>query len=456
MNAEEQYLQIMRDILDRGDLKKNRTGIDTKDLFGVSLRHDYSLGFPLLTTKKMYTKAILHELLWLISGETNISYLQENDIRIWNEWADKHGNLGPVYGHMWRNFGGKNTSRKQPKPRLPINKKPTVLGVAFGKKGLLNEADEYLYRTWKAMINRCYKETNHNYSYYGKRGVFVDNRWLVFDNFADDAKTLPGWEDKKYNWSKFELDKDVLGDGFCYSRDVCSWISKSQNQQAKRNIVYIVQNSEGKQFKFRNQASFAIEHGLSQGNFSAVLRGERQTCKGWKLVEKHDFNQGVDQLKNTIEQIKNNPNSRRHVISTWYPPEIQHMALPPCHGLVIQFNVRPSDKLSDYCGYLDVSVYQRSADWFLGVPFNIASYSFLLYMIAEVTGYKPGQMYYTFGSAHLYKSHFSQAKIQLERKPYDLPSIEIKHKNDIDDFVFEDFKIVDYKSAKTIKAKVAV
>jgi len=266
-NIEVQYLEAMKEILFSGEEKEDRTGTGTFSLFGKTLTHDFKNGFPLFTSKKIHYKSVIHELLWFISGNTNISYLKENDVRIWDEWADKEGNLGPVYGKQLRDCAG------------------------------------------------------------------------------------------------------------------------------------------------------------------------------------------VDQLKNVVDSIKNNPTSRRHVISLWHPPDLYKMALPPCHGLAIQFNVHGD--------YLDLATYQRSADWFLGVPFNIASYSFLLQMICHITDHHPGKLIYNFGDAHIYKNHIEQCVQQLRnanQSPKSLPQLNLLMNPDkeIQEFKFEDFELIDYYPNPTIKAKVSV
>ncbi len=267
MNAETQYLSIMKDILDRGDEYADRTGTGTLALFGASLRHDFSEGFPLLTTKKVFTKGVLVELLWFLKGTEDPSFLIENDVHIWDEWmkSDDHGNkyLPETYGFQWRNFN----------------------------------------------------------------------------------------------------------------------------------------------------------------------------------------NQGVDQLQGVIDAIKNNPNSRRHIVSAWNPLVVEKTALPWCH-ILQQYNVRGK--------YLDLMVVQRSADWLLGVPFNIASYSFLLAMVCQLTGYQPGQLYYTFANAHIYKNHIEQCKLQLTREPRALPTLQLANKSNINDFALEDFNIIGYDPHPAIKAAVSI
>ncbi|MEP2771872.1 MAG: thymidylate synthase [Fulvivirga sp.] len=262
-----QYLDLMQDILDNGNEKGDRTGTGTISVFGRQLRFALSEGFPVLTTKKLHLRSIIHELLWFLSGDTNIKYLKENGVSIWDEWADENGDLGPVYGHQWRSW-------------------PTPNGGT------------------------------------------------------------------------------------------------------------------------------------------------------------------VDQITNVLNQIKNNPNSRRHIVSAWNPSEVDKMALPPCHAL-FQFYVAD--------GKLSCQLYQRSADYFLGVPFNIASYALLVHMFAQQCDLEPGDFVWTGGDVHLYANHIDQAQLQLSREPMALPQLEIKRKPaSIFDYKFEDFELLNYEAHPSIKAPIAV
>jgi thymidylate synthase len=261
------YLDLLQDILDKGVVKSDRTGTGTKSLFGYQMRFDLSAGFPMVTTKKLHLKSIIYELLWFLNGDTNVKYLQENGVRIWNEWADENGDLGPVYGKQWRS-----------------------------------------------------------------------------------------WTDSK-----------------------------------------------GKE---------------------------------------------IDQIKQALDLIRDNPDSRRIIVNAWNVGDLADMALSPCHCL-FQFYVAD--------GRLSCQLYQRSADVFLGVPFNIASYALLTMMMAQVSGLQPGEFVHTFGDVHLYSNHLEQAKLQLSRKPKTLPQLKIKQDvKDIFQFDFSDFELVDYHPHPHIKAVVAV
>jgi len=261
------YLSLLEKVLHEGEEKGDRTGTGTKSLFGHQLRYDLQKGFPLLTTKKVYFKAVIHELLWFLSGDTNIKYLSDNKVRIWNEWADENGDLGRVYGAQWR-----------------------------------------------------------------------------------------------------------------------SWQKPS---------------------------------------------GEK-----------------IDQIADVVKSIKENPNSRRHLVVAFNPGELDQMALPPCHAF-FQFYVAN--------GKLSCQLYQRSADIFLGVPFNIASYAALTMMMAQVCGLAPGEFVHTFGDVHLYNNHIEQAKLQLTREPKVLPQLILNQSiKNIFDFTFEDFELVGYDAHPKIAAEVSI
>ncbi len=263
----QQYLDLLKTVRETGVYKSDRTGVGTYSIFGHQMRFDLGKGFPLLTTKKLHLKSIIHELLWFLAGDTNIGYLKENGVRIWDEWADENGNLGPVYGYQWR-----------------------------------------------------------------------------------------------------------------------SWPTPDGGQ--------------------------------------------------------------IDQISKLVDQIKNNPDSRRHIVTAWNPADVENMALPPCHCL-FQFYVAN--------GKLSCQLYQRSADVFLGVPFNIASYALLTHMLAQACDLDVGEFVHSFGDTHLYANHVEQADLQLTRKPGPLPTVRINPDvKNIFDFRFEDFVIENYEADANIPAPIAV
>ena len=261
-----QYLGLMRHVMQNGHDKSDRTGTGARSVFGYQMRFDLAQGFPLLTTKKLHLRSIIHELLWFLKGDTNIKYLKDNNVSIWDEWADENGDLGPVYGYQWR--------------------------------------------SWPAPDGRH-----------------------------------------------------------------------------------------------------------------------------------------IDQIANVVEQIKKNPDSRRLIVSAWNPALVDEMALPPCHAL-FQFYVAG--------GRLSCQLYQRSADVFLGVPFNIASYALLIHMMAQQADLQPGELVWTGGDVHLYNNHLAQAETQLSREPYPLPTLELRHAPSIDAYQYSDITLQNYQYHPAIPAPVAV
>ncbi|MEI4486923.1 thymidylate synthase [Frigidibacter sp. MR17.14] len=276
----QQYHDALRTVLEKGTPSSDRTGTGTTSYFGLQCRYDLAEGFPLVTTKKVHFKSIVHELLWFLAGDTNIRYLKENGVSIWDEWADENGDLGPVYGRQWRDFG-----------------------------------------------------------------------------YAEAA-----------------------------------------GEDAEGRLIY--------------------------------------------------RRRSIDQIAGLIAEIGRRPDSRRLVVSAWNPGEVEQMALPPCHTL---WQVRVLD------GRLNLQLYQRSADMFLGVPFNIASYALLLVMLAEVTGYRPGTFVHSIGDAHIYSNHMEQVQTQLSRTPHALPTLHLRRKvDDIFDFRFDDFELRGYAPDPALRAPVAV
>lgn len=271
-----QYQNLLSQIMTTGVDKGDRTGTGTRSLFGHQMRFELSAGFPMVTTKKLHLKSIIHELLWFIKGSTNIKYLQENGVKIWDDWANEYGDLGPVYGKQWR----------------------------------------------------------------------------------------------QWNMGNFLMKDGTIG-----------WAAK-------------------------------------------------------------------DQIRELVGNLVTAPSSRRHIVTAWNPADVDDMALPPCHCLFQCYVAN---------GELSLQLYQRSADVFLGVPFNIASYALLTMMLAKVAGLKPGAFIWTGGDCHLYSNHFEQAQLQLSRQPFSLPKMLIKDRGQgIDDFVYEDFELVGYECHPHIKAEVSV
>ena len=441
-----QYLDFLRHIRDHGTDKMDRTGTGTRSVFGYQMRFDLAEGFPLVTTKRVHLKSIIYELLWFLRGDSNVHWLREHGVTIWDEWAREDGELGPVYGWNWRKWGKPYPRRRQPTPALSPDYNASYLGVGSGK----GKAKHPLAKTWEGMMARCYDPNSPSYPAYGGRGVYVVDDWLAFEVFAKDAVTLPGYRATSPGEPRLVLDKDARGDGFTYGPASCMWMTDSDNARLKADKIYILRDGEGNLHEFSNVTQFCKEQGIIEGNLSDLWTGRKnaRVRHGFTLVEAREKQPGVDQISQVIEQIKSNPDSRRLIVSAWNVAQVDEMALPPCH-LLFQFYVAD--------GKLSCQLYQRSADSFLGVPFNIASYALLTMMVAQVCGLEPGEFIWTGGDCHIYSNHMEQVERQLKREPRPLPKMRLNPAvKDIFAFQYEDFTLEGYDPHPGIKAEVAV
>jgi len=525
-----QYLDLLEYILKDGERRENRTGIDTIGIFGAQMRFDLSKGFPLVTTKKVFWKGVVEELLWFISGSTNVRPLQNRGVYFWDEWSKDDGSLGPVYGQQLRRI--ERIEFKEPLLFTPTDRadipefskeividyksgSSSILGRVLSTKssgkatvikqcgtksnggtfivkfhdtgatrevpyGLCNEAlsdfwkptvwgigvygdydtqDPYydvLVTTWRDMIRRCYSKETKSYKSYGGKGVHVSPQWLVFSNFQRDVKKIPGWDLKKLYPSEYSLDKDMSVSNR-YSIETCRWASDEEQRANGCQITpFSATDPDGNRHSFYSLGYCAKTGNLNVSAVHRCLNGSLRSHKGWS-----EFSyiyrppntvptvRIVDQLKETLAMLKSDPTTRRAVISLWNPALIERMALPPCHGNVIQFYVSK--------GKLSCHMYQRSADMFLGVPVNIASYALLTHMVAHVTGLGVGEFIHSFGDAHIYVNHLDQIKEQIIREPFPLPAVEINpDKKDIFDIGYDDITLKNYKFHPPIKGEVAV
>lgn len=520
-----QYLDLLEDVLSKGIKREDRTGTGTVSIFGRQLRFDLTKGFPLVTTKKVHFKSAAHELLWFVSGDTNIKYLTDNGVRIWDEWIDKNGDLRQVYGAQWRRwettgekiglikikepdnslypvvedlevdlegaddfvnhiftttrglkfqvkkklFNGKSNSHYlvqfldtkgitivgRPQIRTGQVKDPchrTVVGVGFlGNDAKNLNYDERLYSLWRNMIARCYDKNHPSYSTYGEVGVSVNAQWFCFSDFVQTISQVPFYWQWKENPGEYELDKDYFKSSQ-YSKKTCMFLSKNDNVGliTQKGIIFEVEG-----YKFVSQLELARYLNIHPQRISDWVLGKRELpCRSKVSILKPPSGyvyrkiRVIDQLRNTICQIKKDPNSRRHLISAWNVAELDEMALPPCH-YAYQFYVADG-KLSCIC-------VMRSVDCFLGLPFNIASYALLTHMTAQCTGLEVQDLVFQLGDTHIYKNHFKQVLTQLERDPRTLPFLELNPDiKDIDDFKYEDFQIVGYNPHPAIKGEVSV
>lgn len=526
------YLDLLKFVLENGEERGDRTGTGTISVFGGQCRYDLQEGFPIVTTKRVWWRGVVEELLWMLRGSVDVSELEKKGVSIWSEWKNEDGTIGHGYGKQFRQHPPpedfveiqprlREKPDTVPMPNFPPQKAdesedseigkvfetnncgslkvlrkyredgrtkadvqflitgavrsgvrmdsiktgtvrdnylPTVWGVGYLGDSDLDRNDplqKCLYSTWQSMLERCYREEHPAYARYGGSDIFVCRRWHCFANFWEDVRKLPNWHAKRWDLSAYELDKDYYSSN-CYSPETCVWLSKSDNQLYQGDVrKFKAITLSGDVVEHISRYEFARKHDLNPGNIWHVLEGSRQTHKGFQFEY---VGEGVnwrkqlpiDQVSNVIESLRKTPQSRRHVISLWNPMDMERTTLPCCHGTVIQFYVRGGQ-------YLDCHMYQRSADAFLGVPFNISSYSLLTHMIAQVVGLEPGHFIHTFGDLHIYSNHTDQVKEQLSREPLDLPTLRLNPDiKDIDDFTSEDIELVGYNHHPAIKAPVAV
>ena len=466
----QKYLELLRKVKETGVEKGDRTGTGTRSLFGEQLRFDLLDGLPLLTTKKLPTKAIIVELLWFLRGETNVQFLHDHGVHIWDNWLRPWPSDRPLV-------------LVEPRPReyQPYDGDFSAAGC-YGEE---SSVERSLVGIWTRMMRRCYDPQAHNYAYYGGAGASVAGRWHDPRNFIRDAQSLPHWRYKLNDWDNFELDKDYYGSNQ-YGPDTCIWLPGTEN---RRKAGVVITDPEGESTVYETYKDASEGTGFSKSSIHRfvteglpeILKGKNKAAAGWsfalsedltgmlvrrELVDDKDLGpvygkqwrswpapdgSTVDQIARVTKQIREKPDSRRHVVTAWNPAEVDEMALPPCHCL-FQFYVAN--------GRLSCQLYQRSADLFIGVPFNMASYAILTALMAYMTNHKPGEFIHTFGDVHLYLNHFEQAEEQLARSPATTwPQLHVSQ--DCSTRRFEDlepcdFRITNYDPNPAIKAPVAV
>jgi thymidylate synthase len=440
-----QYNDLVRRILAEGVPRGDRTGTGTLSIFGGAIEVDLRERFPLVQCKQTKWDIAFLEMLFFIAGETNTKWLNERGSKLWDAWADKNGNLGPIYGFGWRRWGAKPDNIPQPKPRLRLGLSATYLFVASGA----GKEGHPLAKTWEGMIARCYDTASISYKSYGAKGAHVCDRWLEFAAFAEDAVNLPGYG--RDAGVRLVLDKDIRGDGFRYSTETCSWVTDEENAAAKAEWLYTVEK-DGKQYTFTNVSRFCEEHGAEGKNFSDLWTGAKnaKVRSGFQLVSKEPIRKGIDQMSMLIRSLKENPFGRRHVVTAWNVAELHHMALPPCHWA---FQCYVSND-----GHLDMAVDQRSWDVSLGAPFNIAAYALLNHLLARATGLKPRKLRFNYGDAHLYLNHVDAMMEVMERPEIedDCRLVISTDNTDIDGYKPADFSVTGYLSHPFVKLPVAV
>lgn len=456
------YLNQLKEILKNGTLSKNRTGIDTLSIFGTQNKYDLSKSFPLLTTKKTVLRNIVSELIWFIQGDTDLNYLKEKNNPIWNQWRRPY-----------------NTNREL--VRIKTRLEDEYIKCIYTKEQLLkeinrndrlfaSEIDLKLYKIWANLMTK---------SYLGLSGDTLSEDWQNPDTFIKEVKKIPHWYYKESDWTNIELSNKYYNSKV-YSKDTSVWLSKEENTKYLIDKPHIkVSYYEGNVEIFYNYEDFYKKYNsnikeLLKRDYNSLNPTEKRIFEKFELAKIDEFKTNgneilryklianddmgpiygynwrqfdyVDQLSNIINEIKKNPMSRRLIISAWNPKEIDNMALPPCHTM-FQFNVTD--------GRLDCQLYQRSADFPIGVPFNIASYALLVYLIAKECNLEPGEFIHTTGDTHIYINQIEAIKEQLKRLPYPAPQLSINNWNGIYNFKPEDVELKNYISHGFLKMPVA-
>lgn len=468
------YLNLLRDVLENGEDHNDRTGVGTRSVFGRQWRHDMRTGFPLLTTKRVFARGTFEELKWFLSGSTNVNDLGSSVQAWWKPWADEKGNLGPVYGRQLRSSRSFScvvplifdTPSQEEMDDATKDHEKTFLGVGcIGGTSTDRGQDPeelILKDVWRDMIERCYSESSYSYKSYGGKGVHVSPNWLVFDNFSADAKSLDGWNLKRLIPGSYSLDKDVKFASNRYSKETCKWSShEEQSFNTSTNKAFFGYHENGTTHVFPSIGDASRTHGLNLSAVHRCLNGKLKTHHGWRFeyIEPQESSvirvSAVDQIASILADLTFNPNSRRIVATTWNPADIPAMALPCCHGTSIQLKAHADNTLS-------LAMFQRSADIFIGVPVNIASYAMLLEMLCFATGRIARDLVISFADLHLYNNHVEQARTQLVRDPYPLPTIIIdahRKSSPLETLLgieWHDVLVNDYKSHPKIEAPVAV
>lgn len=444
-NFEVDYVNLVSTVITAGDFRSTRAG-PTLSVFGTTIQIDcLEEGFfPILTQRKIQLQGILGELAAFLRGATDLKTFKDFGCPYWNAnaeaWAPNVGKslgsiqVGKIYGYHWRNWTDSSVVEKlQPIPQLRAGIPKTVLGIANGSG---RKTGDPLSNIWGNMLRRCYDPTYGNYQWYGARGVYVADAWLEFAKFAEDAKTLPNW-DPATGRTGLQLDKDSLGSGFVYSKATCQWLTPAQNKTAKPKVEYTVEK-DGQRFVFTNTKDFCIAHQLIPGNMSRMLHRQSQSHKGFRLLGTKFLSplQGkLDQLQVLVDKLKSDPDSRRHLLTTYNPSELTDACLPPCH-LLAQYNVRKNK--------LDCIVYMRSVDLCVGLPSDVILYATLLLILCNETGYTPGKLTFMLADTHVYLNHVDQFQIHAAKPMHTLPRFTLRGEAGINTFVPEDLRLSNY------------
>jgi len=481
------YLELLQDILDNGTVKGDRTGTGTISVFGRQMRFDLSDGsLPLLTTKNVHFKSILHELLWFISGNTNTKYLNDNGVSIWNEWSSKEGHLNNVYGYQWRKWENYNWKRSvikipeksnkgvnQPFLSPNLNEKyidnseNTFFGEGYlgiyndnpyektvfnqGCLGVYNEKHPYTQAAqliWYNMMCKCYDVTSPDYKNYGGKGIFVDQNWRCFANFLRDIHTLVNFNNWTESPNLYDLNISYFNSD-SYNKYACLFLPHNYKLSDVKYVATHKNTGIAFETTIKKWCNEHIKHNINSYHVEKIFPPNGYVFRQELFI---------DQLQYAINTLNTNPESRRIIVSAWNPADLPNMALEPCH-YSFQFGavLYPKEKQTFHRGEISLIMNQRSVDTFLGCSYNIASYSLLLYMIGQITNLKPAEFIWNGGDTHIYSNHINQVHQQLNRIPLPSPKIKLNPNiKNIDDFKFNDIELVNYNPHPHIPAPIAV
>lgn len=423
------YEDLLRDVLENGEMSPDRTGVGTRSVFGRQMRFDLADGFPLVTTKKVFLRGAIEELLWFLSGDTNVNTLIDKNVHIWDEWRKPFSTRFSRHVKLPRSAAMVISKLCNPHYMKRMG------GDILAQEKTCADKDSFLWRSWVSMVEYA-QDRPYMYLY---------KPWLFFENFAKDAATLPHYWYAQ-NTTTHTGDSLVVVPSYRPTLPCAPGVTGLQRGSYFAPDVSIW----GTPYE-RNQCAL---YGASTGDpgcrYPIIEDGDLGAVYG---AQWRSWNGDIDQIKNVVKSIKGSPYSRRHIVSAWNVGELDNMALPPCHTL-FQFHVRPT-------GHLDCQLYQRSADVFLGLPFNIASYALLTMLVAQETGLTPGEFVWSGGDVHLYNNHIEQAREQLSREPRQFPVMSISEGKSIfgegdSGYCASDFTLSGYNPHPAISASVAV
>lgn len=493
MKIDTQYEDLLKDVLENGSKKEDRTGVGTISKFGGQMRFDLSEGFPLITTKKVFMRGVAEELFWFLNGDTNAKTLQEKKVHIWDEWRRPY-NFDREIVLVDEKVEDISGWERPEWSREEFEEMTDEDGETYNS---LNEIEKALFLEWRHMMGRCYYSEGKSEGYAEERAVVKE--WHDHRNFLRDAKELPHywyWEDSHENIFRgvYHLDTDYYGSNY-YSPETTAWIDPLESYKygamvtryeagsdegervyvngefiikasdpIGRSEVYIDERTAAydllgvhtRELKEESVEADGVEYKIEKVyppegrlfRLKLIEEGELGPVYGaqWRAWEDKDGN-FHDQIEGVMKSLREDPDSRRHIVNAWNVGDLENMALPPCH-MFFQFYVND--------GKLSLQMYARSQDLLLGTPFNLASYALLLHMMAQQLDLEVGEFIWTGGDLHIYSNHIEPVREQLSREPYLFPTLKLRKAEDLYSYTWDDVEIEGYQHHPAIKLEIAV